>query len=559
MAFLLDLDGTLVDTDPIYIHVWGKLLGKYNLDVDENFFNTFIRGKSDDTFLKYLVKDISISDIKSVSLEKDRLFADYLHDNKPDIMFGGVYEYLDSIKDHKIAIVTSSNRSSAERILKYTDLYKFVNLLVASEDTIHHKPHPEPYMSAAKELGMQTKECTAFEDSMTGYLSAKKSGVGAICLYDNGKNACVMENAIGLKFTSYGSLSVADMSGGGIESEVTHNGAIMKALAGLPIKSIYKSNENIKTGYICDIDLYNLTYNDGSTEDIILKISNHGNELSKVATRLNMYNNELYFYDSIATRVPGLKVPRCYGTFKDGEKVGIVLENLSKCNGSFGVDLNGNIRQLLSVVSAAHSMHTNFYFDGADCIPPQMVDLKRVNEITYYSELVSERFDRFIAKCTPLLTDDEVKILSTINGSFSEILKKNSKFPLCFCHGDLKSPNIYYRKDTEPYFLDWQYVHINKGISDIVFLLVESVDFEPSVVTIVEQYYYRLLVESGKEVAYEEYMEDFRNSLCIFPFFVMVWFNSEDNDKLIDKCFPTRFLKNTLKYYSHYLKDICHS
>ena len=48
-------------------------------------------------------------------------------------------------------------------------------------------------------------------------------------------------------------------------------------------------------------------------------------------------------------------------------------------------------------------------------------------------------------------------------------------------------------------------------------------------------------------------MKDFKTSLMIFPFVVCVWFNSEDNDKLLDKVFPIRFMKNLLKYHNNYL------
>ena len=48
---------------------------------------------------------------------------------------------------------------------------------------------------------------------------------------------------------------------------------------------------------------------------------------------------------------------------------------------------------------------------------------------------------------------------------------------------------------------------------------------------------------------------DFKLSLCSFPFFVCVWFNSEDRDKLIDKTFPIRFMKNLMKYYHKYLDN----
>ena len=73
-----------------------------------------------------------------------------------------------------------------------------------------------------------------------------------------------------------------------------------------------------------------------------------------------------------------------------------------------------------------------------------------------------------------LLCDNEQRILNNINVNFDNILDKASSFPLSFCHGDLKSPNIFYKDNNEPYFLDWQYIHLNKGISDITFLLVES-------------------------------------------------------------------------------------
>ena len=92
-------------------------------------------------------------------------------------------------------------------------------------------------------------------------------------------------------------------------------------------------------------------------------------------------------------------------------------------------------------------------------------------------------------------------------------------------------------------------------MSDIVFLLVESVDFNKEIVSIVEQYYYKLLVEQRDNISYDKYKKDFNTALCIFPFFVSVWFNSEDSDSLIDKCFPIKFLKNMLMYYEYYLDD----
>ena len=72
-------------------------------------------------------------------------------------------------------------------------------------------------------------------------------------------------------------------------------------------------------------------------------------------------------------------------------------------------------------------------------------------------------------------------------------------------------------------------------------------------VELVLNYYYCLISEKIKNYTYEEFMCDFKANLCIFPFVVCVWFNSEDNDKLLDKIFPIRFMKNLMDYYSYFL------
>ena len=64
---LFDLDGTLVNTDNIYIEVWSDILKEFNLNCDKIFFNYFIKGKNDISFLKYLKCDITKEEINIIS------------------------------------------------------------------------------------------------------------------------------------------------------------------------------------------------------------------------------------------------------------------------------------------------------------------------------------------------------------------------------------------------------------------------------------------------------------------------------------------------------------
>jgi beta-phosphoglucomutase-like phosphatase (HAD superfamily) len=58
--------------------------------------------------------------------------------------------------------------------------FKAFDVVVAGDDVIHGKPHAEPYLKAAQLLGVRPEECVAFEDSISGILSAEAAGTKAV-------------------------------------------------------------------------------------------------------------------------------------------------------------------------------------------------------------------------------------------------------------------------------------------------------------------------------------------------------------------------------------------
>ena len=549
---LFDLDQTLVNTDNIYIEVWSILLNDYNINCNKEFFNYFIKGKNDFNFLKYIISNITNDEISEISRLKDELFIKKVKDK--NILIDGVIDFFEKNKNNKIAIVTSCNKKAAQYILNITGLEKYIHVLIASEDCKKHKPNPEPYINALKQFhsNIDLDKVIIFEDSYSGYLSAKHSKVKNICLIENVQSCEEILKLNEFKIKNYKNLDIQNIiyfSKNEINQSYIQK--IFNHIESIPIQKIEKSNQNLKTGYICDINNYEITYQNGLTENIILKISNLDNELSNTATKLNMYENETYFYENISKLITN--IPKFLGSFQDNQKEAIILENLNKYQGEFNINLNTNTKLLLNVVTNIFNIHNTFYFKDEKSLMPVMKELKKPNQILYYKELIHNRFDKFIQKVNLLLNKNEINILKNIYNNLDKIYNESSSFPLSFCHGDLKSPNIFYKNNETPIFLDWQYIQLNKGVSDIIFLLIESIDFDILTIDLVLNYYYKLLKEKH-DISYEKYMNDVKNSLCIFPFFVCVWFNSETNDKLLDPVFPIRFLKDLIKYYNHFLK-----
>ena len=83
-----------------------------------------------------------------------------------------------------------------------------------------------------------------------------------------------------------------------------------------------------------------------------------------------------------------------------------MLENLYKYSGTFNISLNTNIDLLLKVVNNIFKMHNKFYFENSNDIIDSMKTLLTINKVTYYSELVNNRFDKFMKKNSILLTEN---------------------------------------------------------------------------------------------------------------------------------------------------------
>ena len=292
---LFDLDGTLVDTDFIYIKVWCELLKKYNITCDKTFFDYFIKGKSDIAFMNYIDSSTTSDKIVEISRKKDALFIEYLQ-KEQQVLINGALNFFKEHKHNKIAIVTSCNKKAAEYILQYTGLIKYIDLVIASEDCIHHKPDPEPYLKAIEYFNANKENVFIFEDSYSGYCSAKRTLVKNICLIENNNSCSEITNTSEYKYNDYSMLNLNNViqfyMNTHDNSVVDYTKQIRDSINTTPIKSITKNSNNLKTGYICDINSYRIEYINNTYENIILKISNFDNELSSTAIKLNMYENE---------------------------------------------------------------------------------------------------------------------------------------------------------------------------------------------------------------------------------------------------------------------------
>lgn len=186
--FLFDMDGTLVNTEPLHARAMDKVLQKNNINHqigDDESMEHFM-GMTDTSVLRELCPELSDIEIDRLIAEKNIVLRDILLEldthTKEQLTTPGLHELLSFIKSQKknLAVVSASENAIVDATLKAFDLIHHFDFWLGRGSTARTKPHPDPYIEAMKKAGFKETETVIFEDSPTGLRAAKDSGASVI-------------------------------------------------------------------------------------------------------------------------------------------------------------------------------------------------------------------------------------------------------------------------------------------------------------------------------------------------------------------------------------------
>ncbi len=179
-AYLFDMDGTLVNSEKFKGLALSKACSEFGGNVDVNKYK-FIMGESWLVVTKYIFETAGISpDLNAFNNEFGKIYKDLLSQNLA--LNPNVRNLLDKIKTagKKIGVVSSAPRWTLDQILTQLELLPYFDLIISQEDVVHHKPHPEAYLSALQKLSLPSSEVLIFEDSNAGINAAIKANCDVV-------------------------------------------------------------------------------------------------------------------------------------------------------------------------------------------------------------------------------------------------------------------------------------------------------------------------------------------------------------------------------------------
>lgn len=178
-AVLWDMDGTLIDSEPLWLAAEHAMLARYGIELSPELSERMVGSG--------LRAAAGLFQELGVPLETEEIIAEWaegviagLRAAEPQWRPGAL-ELLGSLSEAGIpsALVTMSVRAIADVVLEMLPEGTFA-ASVTGDEVAHEKPHPEPYLRGAELLGAAIEECLAIEDSAPGVGSARAAGAIAI-------------------------------------------------------------------------------------------------------------------------------------------------------------------------------------------------------------------------------------------------------------------------------------------------------------------------------------------------------------------------------------------
>jgi len=175
-GIIFDMDGVLVNTEPIHARAWVETLADLGQDFRPEDFLDWV-GIPDEKFSSYYVETRGLRISAPDLLERKRVcYRRRVQEAlRPDADLGAG---LAGLRDRnlQVAVATSSSRADAEHTLACAGLRSWFATVITVEDVTRHKPAPEPFLAAAAGLGVPAGACAVIEDSPAGVQGAKDAG-----------------------------------------------------------------------------------------------------------------------------------------------------------------------------------------------------------------------------------------------------------------------------------------------------------------------------------------------------------------------------------------------
>ena len=182
LALIFDVDGVIVDSNPMHRESWTVFNRLYGLTTTDAMLQRMYGKRNDEIIRDYFGDSLPPEEIAARSKAKEELYRKMIEGRIEQMLVPGLRQFLDRYLGAPMAVASNAEPENVSFILDRAGLQPYFRAVVDGHQVSHPKPHPEIYQRAASLLEVAPPNCIVFEDSHGGVAAARAAGMRVIGL-----------------------------------------------------------------------------------------------------------------------------------------------------------------------------------------------------------------------------------------------------------------------------------------------------------------------------------------------------------------------------------------
>ena len=188
LALIFDMDGVIVDSNPVHREAWEAFNRRYGLETTEAMQQRMYGKHNADIVRDYFGADLPEAEVMARGAAKEQLYRELAGARVENMLVPGIRNFLEEYEGAPMGLASNAEAENVDFILERSGLRRFFQAVVTGRDVRRPKPHPEVFLRVAELLAVPAENSIVFEDSLTGVQAALAAGmrvVGIRTTYEN--------------------------------------------------------------------------------------------------------------------------------------------------------------------------------------------------------------------------------------------------------------------------------------------------------------------------------------------------------------------------------------
>jgi beta-phosphoglucomutase family hydrolase len=181
-AFLFDMDGVIVDSNPLHRESWAEYNRRHGVETTEAMQQRMYGKRNDDIVRDFFGAHLADAEVYAHGAAKEQLYREMIRPALNESLVPGVREFLERHRGEPVGMATNAEPENVEFLIEEAGLRPYFRVLVDGHQVPNPKPYPDIYLRAAELLGVPPCDCVVFEDSLPGIEAARAAGMAVVGL-----------------------------------------------------------------------------------------------------------------------------------------------------------------------------------------------------------------------------------------------------------------------------------------------------------------------------------------------------------------------------------------